>query len=86
MCVAEVGLAVAIVRQSPWAAKASTALMPLELAYWTGFALPFGFVFGLGRILLVRRHPTRVSAGAPQSARRSEELQRDTVRVSEADA
>ena len=58
VCVAEVGLAVAIVRQSPWAPKASTALLPFELAYWTGFALPFGFVFGLGRFLLMRHHPT----------------------------
>ncbi len=64
MCVAEVGLAVAIVRQSPWAAKASNSLLPFELAYWTGFALPFGSVFGLGRILLLRPHPTSVDAGA----------------------
>ena len=47
---AEVGFAVAIVRQSSWAAKASTVLLPFELVYWTGFAQPFGFVFGLGRI------------------------------------
>ena len=39
VCVAEVSLAIAIVRQSPWAAKASNTLMPFELAYWTGFAL-----------------------------------------------
>lgn len=25
------------------------ALLPVELAFWWGFALPFGFVFGLAR-------------------------------------
>ena len=25
-------------------------LLPFELAYWTGFALPFGFVLGLARV------------------------------------
>lgn len=59
VCVAEVGLAVAIVRRSPWAAKASTVLLPFELVYWTGFALPFGFVFGLARVLLLLRPHVR---------------------------
>jgi hypothetical protein len=53
VCVAEVGLAVAIQRRSLWAGKASTVLLPFELVYWTGFALPFGFVFGLARVLLL---------------------------------
>lgn len=28
----------------------SLALLPFELAYWTGFALPYGFVLGAARI------------------------------------
>jgi hypothetical protein len=62
VCVAEVVLAVAIVRRSPWAAKASTILLPFELVYWTGFALPFGFVFGMARIVFLRQHPTLAGA------------------------
>jgi hypothetical protein len=29
------------------------ALLPLELAFWSGFALPFGFLLGLARTVLV---------------------------------
>jgi hypothetical protein len=70
--VAEVALAVAIVRRSSWAANASTLLLPFEIVYWTGFALPFGFVFGLGRILLTRRravHSASISPGLVPGAR-----------------
>ena len=63
VCMAEIGLAIAIVRQRPWTVKASTSLLPFELAYWTGFALPFGFVFGLGRFLFMCHHPTGADAG-----------------------
>ena len=31
----------------------SFALLPLELAFWIGFALPFGFVFGAARTAFV---------------------------------
>ena len=67
VCVAEIGLAVAILRRAPWAAKASTTLLPFELVYWTGFALPFGFVFGLWRLLLLPHHQTVTGTGAPPS-------------------
>ncbi len=30
----------------------SIALLPFELAYWIGFALPFGFVFGAARLIV----------------------------------
>lgn len=67
VCVAEVALAVAILRRSPWAAKASTALLPFELVYWTGFALPFGFVFGFARVALLRLRP-HASNELPETA------------------
>jgi hypothetical protein len=33
----------------------SWALLPAELVFWVGFALPFGPVLGAARILLVRK-------------------------------
>jgi hypothetical protein len=53
VCVAEVGLAVAIWRRSPRAATLSHALLPFELAYWIGFALPLGPPTGLARTAMV---------------------------------
>ena len=64
VCTAEVGLAIAIMRRATWAPKASRALLPFELAFWIGFSLPFGYVFGLARLLLLRRQ--RRSHGRPQ--------------------
>jgi hypothetical protein len=55
VCAAETGLAVALWRGTPWARKASTALLPVEAAYWVGFALPFGPVLGLARVLFLRK-------------------------------
>ena len=78
VCVAEVGLAVAIVRQSRWATKASTTLLPIELAYWTGFALPFGFVFGLGRCFLLRQHPNGAGTGTAAQRCALCDMPRDT--------
>src|SRR5690349_12615586 len=45
VCAAEVGLAGALWRGTRRSVLASHALLPIELAYWWGFALPFGFVF-----------------------------------------
>jgi hypothetical protein len=50
VCAAEVvvgGLLLAGWRPALWL---SFALLPFELAYWYGFALPFGFVFGVLRV------------------------------------
>ena len=68
VCTAEIVLAVLVVRRSPSATRASTLLLPFELTYWVGFALPFGFVFGLARVLLLlpthrSRHRPRASGG-----------------------
>jgi hypothetical protein len=53
VCVAEL-----IVGGLLWAGRSSglwfaLALLPFELVYWIGFALPFGFVFGAIRTGLV---------------------------------
>lgn len=51
VCAAEVGLGVALWRGH--GRTASLALLPFELAYWIGYALPFGPLLGAGRTALV---------------------------------
>lgn len=60
VCVAEVGLAARLWRGGSRSTTLSHLLLPFELAYWWGFALPFGFVLGVGReaLLLARPRPT----------------------------
>jgi hypothetical protein len=53
VCVAEVVLAAALWRGGPRSTTFSHVLLPVELAYWWGFALPFGFVFGIGRTAML---------------------------------
>ena len=50
VCTAEVGLGALLVVGWRPALSASLALMPFELIYWTGFALPFGFLLGAARV------------------------------------
>ena len=54
VCAAEIALAGAIIRRSLWVPRANAALLLFEIAYWIGFALPFGFALGIGRSLLLR--------------------------------
>ena len=60
VCVAELGLAAELWRGGPRSTTLSHLLLPFELAYWSGFALPFGFVLGIGReaLLLARPRPS----------------------------
>jgi hypothetical protein len=53
VCVAEVVLAVLIWSGAPMAATLSWLLLPFELVFWVGFALPFGPVLGLVRVGLL---------------------------------
>ena len=53
VCVAEVVLAVLVWSGAPRAATSSWVLLPFELAFWFGFALPFGPVLGLARVVLL---------------------------------
>jgi hypothetical protein len=50
VCAAEVGLGAMLLGGWRPALWLSLALLPFELAYWTGFALPYGFVLGAGRV------------------------------------
>ena len=52
VCVAELVVGVLLWVDAPHAALYSLALLPLELAYWIGFALPFGPPLGIARALL----------------------------------
>lgn len=62
VCLAEVGLAAALWRGGPKSTTLSHSLLPVELAYWSGFGLPFGFLFGIGRTALLLARPKPSSA------------------------
>ncbi len=53
VCAAEVVLGVLLWVDAPHAALLSYLLLPFELAYWIGFALPFGPLLGIARVALV---------------------------------
>ncbi len=53
VCLAEVVVGVLLLVGATHAATASYALLPFELAFWIGFALPFGPPFGLARTILL---------------------------------
>ena len=53
VCAAEILVGLLLVFGWKGALWLSLALLPFELAYWYGFALPFGFVFGAVRAALV---------------------------------
>jgi hypothetical protein len=50
VCAAEVAVGVLLLADWHPALWLSLALLPFELAYWAGFALPFGFVLGAARV------------------------------------
>ncbi len=53
VCAAEVAVGVMLWAGTPHAAAASYALLPLELAFWIGFALPLGPLLGIARTVLL---------------------------------
>lgn len=53
VCVAEVVLGVMILADAPGTRALSIALLPFELVYWVGFALPVGPPLGLARCVLL---------------------------------
>lgn len=61
VCVAEVAVGALLLAGVAYAPAASYLILPFELAYWVGFALPFGPLLGLARTALLlldrRRQP-----------------------------
>jgi hypothetical protein len=53
VCVAELVMGWLLWRGRRSGTVLAFALLPFELAFWVGFALPFGFVFGAARSVLV---------------------------------
>lgn len=53
VCVAEVVPGTMLLTGSPSAPVLSCLLLPLELVFWVGFALPFGLLLGLLRAVLL---------------------------------
>lgn len=53
VCVAELVVGVLLWQELTVGAWAALILLPFELVFWTGFALPLGFVLGLARTALV---------------------------------
>lgn len=53
VCTAEVVVGGMLIAGTPHAVLVSYALLPFEFAFWIGFALPFGPVFGIARVVLL---------------------------------
>lgn len=52
VCAAEVVVGLTLVAGWGPALWIQFALLPFELAYWWGFGLPFGFLFGAARVVV----------------------------------
>jgi hypothetical protein len=59
LCLAEVVTGWMLWRNHPTASIVSLALLPVEFAFWIGFALPLGPLLGLTRTALVLPAPFR---------------------------
>lgn len=53
VCIAELAVGVMIWTDPPGATVAALAILPIELVFWIGFALPFGPVLGIARTVLI---------------------------------
>lgn len=53
VCIAEVALGVMLWAGTPYAPTASFGLLPFELVFWIGFALPLGPLLGIARVVLL---------------------------------
>lgn len=53
VCIAEVAVGAMIWTDAPGATIAALVLLPLEFAFWIGFALPFGPLLGIARSVLL---------------------------------
>lgn len=50
VCISEIVLGVLLWRDARHVRVYSCALLPVELIFWIGFALPFGLLLGFGRV------------------------------------
>lgn len=55
VCSAEIGTGLLLWTGRRFGPASAVALLPFELAYWVGFALPLGPILGLARSLLLAR-------------------------------
>ncbi len=53
VCIAEVAVGILLCVDGTAAPVLSYALLPFELAFWIGFALPFGPLLGIARVGLI---------------------------------
>jgi hypothetical protein len=53
VCLVELVAGLLLWRRRRPGAVLALALLPIELAFWIGFALPFGLVLGLARTVLI---------------------------------
>lgn len=53
VCIAEAVVGVMLWTGAPMATTLAYALLPVEIVFWIGFALPFGPVLGLARTTLL---------------------------------
>jgi hypothetical protein len=53
VCIAEVALAALVWTGAPYAVTLSYGLLPFELTFWIGFALPLGPPLGVARVALL---------------------------------
>jgi hypothetical protein len=53
VCLAEMVMGLLLWRQRRLGLALALGLLPLEIAFWIGFLLPFGYVFGAVRTVLV---------------------------------
>jgi hypothetical protein len=74
VCVAEVVAGWLLWRRRRGGGVLALALMPLELAFWVGFALPLGPPAGLARIALILLGWRSHSSAGSESTGRSAEI------------
>jgi hypothetical protein len=53
VCIAEIAVGVMLWAETPYAPATSFGLLPFELAFWIGFALPLGPLLGTARVVLL---------------------------------
>lgn len=53
VCLAEVAVGMMLLLNVPHAVTISYLLLPVELVFWIGFALPFGPPLGIARTILL---------------------------------